>query len=58
MWSVLHIDHLTVRKAAIRTGNLLVAYVSSERERQNTAVKNTASVAGSLLFYPLEIPQH
>ena len=54
LWSVLNSVHLNVSKATIITAILLlVAFVTSERN--NTAAKDEASLAGRLQLYPLEI---
>lgn len=39
----------------IKTDDLLVACVTSERERNNIAEKDTVSVAGSLALYSLGV---
>ena len=44
-----------MRKATIITLNLLDTSVTSEKERNSTAVKVTASVAGWVPLYPPEV---
>ena len=53
MWNVLHSVHLNVSKAMIITANLLVACVTSEREK--SAAQDTASVVATLLLDPLKM---
>jgi hypothetical protein len=54
---VLHRVYLRLSKATIITANLLVVCVISKRERKNTAVNNTTSVAARLPLYPLGMTQ-
>jgi hypothetical protein len=56
VWSILHSVYLNVSKVTI-TVNLLVDYVTSEREKNNTAGKDMASVVVRLALYPLEMTQ-
>ena len=51
---VLHSDHLNASKMTIKTANLLIACVTSDK-RKDTAAKDTTSLAGNLPLYPLQI---
>jgi hypothetical protein len=51
-------DNFNASKATIVTANILVISVTSEKERNNTAEKVTASVAGRLPLYPMEMARN
>jgi hypothetical protein len=53
VWNVLHSVHLNVSKAMIITANLLVACVTSEREK--SAAPDTISVVATLPLDPLKM---
>ena len=58
MWSILHSVHLNVSKASITTDNLVACVIRErDREREHTAGKDTASVAGRLPLYPMEMTE-
>jgi hypothetical protein len=54
---VFSVVHLNVRKATIITAKLLVTSVTSKKEKNNTAMKVTAGVAGRLPLYPPEMTE-
>jgi hypothetical protein len=58
VWSILHSVHLNVSKATITTDNFVACVIRErETEREHTAGKDTASVAGRLPLYPMEMTE-
>ena len=55
LWRVLQSVHLNASNAMVITATLLVACLTREREREKTAAKDMASLAGRVLHYPLEM---